>query len=225
MDDVVRWDLWPKRTHAPSGEVIGYRKTPSGYRSQRIVIPELASLIAVEAIDAWTCDLRDIHGLSNSKDSDFATTDLDLFAEKKCRGLIKSVNLQALNSNLDYSGVGLTKDVSRDRFHSYSWEPGNIFVVNTDGSHHLSAARYLARKLGVKHEVTAPMDRYSLDPTMVDRMIRAYEIYALPYWSFWPEGGISDLLKCQSALNSDPLSASNIDPSGAEQARRCVVFI
>ena len=29
--------------------------------------------------------------------------------------------------------------------------------------------------------------------------------------------------KCQSASSSDPLSASNIDPSGAELARRCVV--
>ena len=28
---------------------------------------------------------------------------------------------------------------------------------------------------------------------------------------------------CQSASNRDPLSASNIDPSGAELARRCVV--
>ncbi|MEY8839341.1 hypothetical protein AB9K41_09965 [Cribrihabitans sp. XS_ASV171] len=30
---------------------------------------------------------------------------------------------------------------------------------------------------------------------------------------------------CQSASNRDPLSASNIDPSGAELARRCVVLM
>ncbi len=32
-------------------------------------------------------------------------------------------------------------------------------------------------------------------------------------------------LECQSAFNPDPLSASNIDPLCAEQARRCVVSI
>jgi hypothetical protein len=30
---------------------------------------------------------------------------------------------------------------------------------------------------------------------------------------------------CQSALNFNPLSASNVDPLCAEQARRCVVSI
>lgn len=30
---------------------------------------------------------------------------------------------------------------------------------------------------------------------------------------------------CQSEFKTDPLSASNIDPLCAEQARRCVVFI
>ena len=31
-------------------------------------------------------------------------------------------------------------------------------------------------------------------------------------------------LACQSALKFDPLSASNIDPLGGEQARRCVAL-
>ncbi len=31
-------------------------------------------------------------------------------------------------------------------------------------------------------------------------------------------------LECQSALKFDPLSASNIDPLGGEQARRCVAL-
>jgi enoyl-CoA hydratase/carnithine racemase len=31
-------------------------------------------------------------------------------------------------------------------------------------------------------------------------------------------------LDCQSALKFDPLSASNIDPLGGEQARRCVAL-
>jgi len=30
--------------------------------------------------------------------------------------------------------------------------------------------------------------------------------------------------ECQSALKFDPLSASNIDPLGGEQARRCVAL-
>jgi general L-amino acid transport system permease protein len=41
---------------------------------------------------------------------------------------------------------------------------------------------------------------------------------------FMPPGTNFDIILCQSALKFDPLSASNIDPLGGEQARRCVAL-
>ncbi len=71
--------------------------------------------------------------------------------------------------------------------------------------------------------------RFGIGRPATEEQIAAIDIDVMPDGRGYPEGSGTyaegeELYICQSALKFDPLSASNIDPLGGEQARRCVAL-
>lgn len=196
--NVVSWQDWPGKSSGISsrpGEIYIYRDGTYGYRGYLEYIPALAELIRSERIAIWTCDLKDIHGLSASKSSEFDFRDLDLMVEARCAELVTDVSEAGMLNNLAHRGIGLVNGIDRDFFRSFSWEPGRLYVANGDGSHHLSAARYIARKLGLEFTLSAPLVRYWIDPTQVRRLRYSFDIFVVSKDLMWGQGGVCDLLQ------------------------------
>lgn len=185
-DSVVRWDLLgqtfePWLRHLPEKGLLNGFRAQSGnhYGHFELTRSEYASLVRKEVADDWTCDITAIDGFSASRANLFAFRDTDQMAEKACRGLIDEVSHQRLAENLAHKGIQIRhKPGTSDHFTRYSWD-GRLFVMNTDGSHHMAAAKYLAERLGVAVPMRATLVQYWLDETAIDSLCRDFEMFVI----------------------------------------------
>lgn len=196
--DVARWDEWASMTPAvcdKPGGLLGYRRGPYGYSSYDDLIPELAGLCSMTRVEHWSCDLRDIHGFSASKSSTTRFSDLDAMVERDSPELIADISPAGMRRNLEHRGIALLHAPGQDHFRAFSWTGGHIYVANSDGSHHLAAARYIARKLDLAVSLSAPLELHEFDQLNVYRLRQRFGLYAIPGRLLWADGGVCELLQ------------------------------
>lgn len=58
-----------------------------------------------------------------------------------------------------------------------------MFVINDGGSHHLSAAKYVATRIQQPVEMSAPLHYYALDAHAVAALRSEYDVYVVSYES------------------------------------------
>jgi len=193
--DIVAWHGWGGYGCDSHGEgpgiVRGWKHTRWGYESQSA--PLLADFGVTSVVDSWWCEIQDVHGLSASKSelSDFDS--LDDLVETNSREMIRCIDQAWLDKNLAHDQIRILRSPSNDCFSRYQWD-GRIYLLNSGGSHHFSAARYIAKRIGVEVPLTGPLHEHSLNSAVVQDVTSRFEILAAPQdWP--PHHSLHDLMR------------------------------
>ncbi|EOG4615041.1 DUF6685 family protein [Pseudomonas aeruginosa] len=181
---VVRWHEWGSAVHGSwprlaAGEMLGWRSQGGQYGSFHLTRDDLASLGTREIKDQWQCEIQDVVGLSASKSELRSFVSLDDMVATNSRPMIEPVSLEKLEQNLAWSEIRiLHRDDPSDHFACYRWD-GRLFLMNSGGSHHFAAARYIASRLSRAVPLQGQLRIYGLNSASVASLVRDFEIFVL----------------------------------------------
>ncbi|HAU3362225.1 TPA: hypothetical protein JDL67_005129 [Salmonella enterica subsp. salamae] len=139
--------LWHEWLHHEKNHIcFYYPKLKQRYCSYPRHIPEMDNLFSQTETANYPIDITDITGMSASHDPDCNVSDMDEFAVLCCQKQIHPVTPSHLEDNMSHRELRLTEM----NFERCSWKPERLYWDNCGGSHHLAAARYQAKMLGIK---------------------------------------------------------------------------
>lgn len=173
---VTHWHHWLKTERKTMLRYYSM-ENPSNLNSFRQMT--LDSFIDVREIPKWKCDIREIAGLQCSKSDLNSYSTLDDMAEQADPDLISEISEQMLNKHLAHEGINILhhKDTP-DLFVQYQWD-NRIFCMNSDGSHHLAAARYTAKKINKPFFITGRMKKYSFNRNNITPWLEKNSIFVV----------------------------------------------
>lgn len=176
---VTRWHELGKQSGEARGYLRGWR-TAGGhhFESFSIMRPEYAQLGRCDVANDWTCDISDLHGFSASKSElrDFEST--DRMVETNSREMISEISLQKLNENLAHPEIRIIHSPDIDYFTRYRWD-GRLWLMNSGGSHHTAAAKYIAARLRHRVPLTGKLYTYALHAPAIASLCNDYRIFVI----------------------------------------------
>lgn len=172
----VPFDYWRDRKR---GEVLGWHHECGTYSSFYLQREEFANFGSCEITEDWECDIQDITGLANSKSELKDFDSLDHMVETKSRDMIEPISTDKLRENLAWSEIRIMRgDGSSDSFARYLWD-GRLFLINSGGSHHFAAARYIASRTGARVPLRGRLRTYSINEKAVASLQRDFEMFVI----------------------------------------------
>jgi hypothetical protein len=184
-DSVPRWHEWGQRSRSDgavfkAGELLGWKTHRNfGYRSYRVVRPDLAGFGDCTQLPGWHCDIQDVDGLHASKSTLVRFNSLDAMAQQEVPGLIDEVSSARLARLLERHEIrALRQQRSGDHFVRYLWD-GRIFLLNRSGSVHFAAARLMAAQLKQRVALGGELQVLSIEPQVVSSLRRDFELFAV----------------------------------------------
>jgi len=181
---VVRWhewegevlSRWPRRGR---GILMGWRYSDSSYGSFSVEREEFSHFVSCEITEDWECEIQNVTGLaaSKSKLEDFES--LDKMVETNARKLIEPCTADKLRENLAWGEIRiLHRNNPSDFFARYLWD-GRVFFVNSGGSHHFAAGRYVAARIEALVPLRGKLCTYSINKMAVASLQRDYEMFVM----------------------------------------------
>ena len=185
LGSVPRWHEWGQagtvRGDAfQAGELSGWSAGRYfGWRSTRVVLPDLASFGSCARTPRWRCDIQDVTGLQASK-SELAKYDsLDAMALQGVRSMVSEVSRSRLNALLAHRELRfLRQPKASEHFVRHLWD-GRLFLANGAGSPRFAAARYVAGRIGLAVPLCAELHTCSIEPLAVSGLRRGWELFAV----------------------------------------------
>jgi hypothetical protein len=180
--NTLRWDLWRWETYHGSRAVRWFCRQKDGYRSLDKRISELENFTEQQTIQHWTCDIQEIEGLAASKSDLHLYASLDDFAISECATLIMDVSEKNLDGNLNHDEIRILHRPGGggDSFARYLWDGKLTFLLNSGGSHHFAAARYIASRLRIPVPLSVRLAVYRIRSEAAQQLTSRYDLYALP---------------------------------------------
>lgn len=184
-ESVPRWHEWGEAlfTHWPHrqrrGEVMGWRYVGGTYSSYDVNREEFANFSSCEITEGWECDIQDVTGLSASKSELKDFDSLDRMVETNSRDMIEPITADKLRENLAWREIRILHcaDTS-DFFARYLWD-GRVFLINSGGSHHFAAARYIAARIGSPVPLHGKLRTYVINEMAVASLQRDFEMFVM----------------------------------------------
>jgi hypothetical protein len=183
-ESVVKWHEWgaapfARRFHRAPGELPGWRYCGGTYSSFHATREEFVNFGACEITEGWQCDIQDVTGLAASKSNLMSFASLDAMVESNSKELIDAITEEKLRENLAHDEIRiLHRDPSYDFFARYLWD-GRTFLMNSGGSHHFTAARYIAARLKIPVPLRGRLCTYSINQTAIDKLTRDFELFVI----------------------------------------------
>ena len=167
---------WPRRN---PGALMGWRATNGHYESFQIERPEYAQIGRQEILKNWSCDITDVHGFSASKSELHNFKSTDAMVETNSRTMIDEISHEKLTKNLAHREIRIihSSDTS-DHFTRYLWDD-RLFLMNSGGSHHFSAAKYIAARLPEAVTLNGKLYVYSLNAAAIASLRRDFEMFVI----------------------------------------------
>jgi hypothetical protein len=185
VDSVPRWHEWGQRSRSDgavfqAGELLGWKTHRHfGYRSYRVVRPDLARFGDCLQLPGWHGDIQEVDGLCASKSTLVRFSSLDAMARQEAPGLIDEVSSARLARLLERHEIrALRLRRSADHFVRHLWD-GRLFLVNRSGSMHFAAARFMAARLGQGVALGGGLQLPSIEPQAVSSLRRDFELFAV----------------------------------------------
>ncbi len=181
---VVRWHEWgdPELLAWPQGGrgvVTGWRRVGGAYEMFQATIPALMAFAKCHSIVEWSCEIQDLSGFSNSQSDLSRFSSLDALVQSDARDLIRSISLDGLVKNLAHPGIGILRDPkTTDHFVRFAWDK-RFFLDNADGSHHLAAARFIAKRIGESVPLPGLLRTYAVSEEAVRLINAEYYVFAI----------------------------------------------
>jgi len=175
-ENQVMWQNWPSFGTRP---LFWKKHSLGGYCAHTPELPELDNWVLSEEIAEWQCDIRDIQALAASKSPLESFSDLDTFALNRAGWCIQDVSVAGLQENLAWEEVRITEPDRGDWLQVDLWEGPRVSLINSGGSHHFSAARWVAGRLGQPTPITGRLVIHSLNASAVNALSRKYSMVAI----------------------------------------------
>jgi len=181
---VVRWHEWgdPELLawpHGGRGLVTGWQDGNGAYETFKTTIPAFMAFAKCHSINEWACDIQDIYGFSNSDSNLQQFDNLDALVQKNARDLITVISPESLAKNLAHPGICILNcEKTTDHFVRFAWDR-RLFLNNTGGSHHLAAARFIARRIGQRVRLPGTLRTYAVSEEAVGRLQADYDMFAI----------------------------------------------
>lgn len=167
---------WPRRER---GTLLGWKMCDkSHYGSFTLHRPEYAQIGLCEIANEWACDITDVHGFSASKSELFDFTSTDQMVEANSPDMIDEITHEKLTKNLAHGEIRIIHSPGSDYFSRYLWD-GRLFLMNSGGSHHFAAAKYIAARLGQSVALRGKLHTYSLNALAIASLRRDYEMFVI----------------------------------------------
>lgn len=193
-EHVVAWHNWPPISGFDSGCVQYFTFSNYSHGGGVIYRQDLEHMVERNIIEQWRCDIQDVVGLTASKSSLSKFKTLDEMVMAKSPELIDSISREKLYGNLAHDEVRiLPQHGGSDCFARRMWDDGRIILVNSGGSHHFAAARYIARHLGCDVPLSGKLYTYAIRPDAVASLLTDFDLYAIPELEFY--NGFLDALR------------------------------
>lgn len=185
VDSVPRWHEWGQRSRSDgavfkAGELLGWNTHRNfGYRSYRVVRPDLAGFGDCMQLPGWHCDIQDVDGLCASKSTLVRFSSLDAMAQQEAPRLIDEVSRARLARLLEMHEIrALRRRRSGEHFVRHLWD-GRIFWLNRSGSMNFAAARFMAARLEQRIALGGELQVPSIEPQAVSSLRRGFELFAV----------------------------------------------
>jgi hypothetical protein len=167
------------------GVLRGWHAERGGYyTSFHANLPEYKRLAKEHTVHNWECDITQVDGFSSSKSKlgDFQTT--DEMVEANSQKMISPIDQAKLDENLAHKEIRIIHDPkTSDCFAQYRWDK-RTWLLNSGGSHHFAAAKYIAARLGVKVPLKGKLRTYELDIASLQALRTKFEMFAISDDSF-----------------------------------------
>ena len=142
-------------------------------------IEPLRRLVSGVVENEWSCDIRQVVGVTQSKSPLERFGSLDELAIRASPELSADVSPENLRANLAHHGIRIGQPHSTDCFRRRLWDRGRVFLCNGDGSHHFAAARYIAGQLGQSVMLKGPLWTYRIETAVLRELLRQFELFAI----------------------------------------------
>ncbi len=183
-ESVVKWhEFGESRQSCPPcrnrTEMLGWRYARGSYSSFVLSREEFADIGSCTVTEQWECDIQDVTGLAASKSVLEDFDDLDRMVETNSLRMIEPVTEEKLRENLAWDEIRILnrKDPS-DFFARYLWD-GRVFLINSGGSHHFAAARYIAARIGTPVPLRGTLRTYAINPLPVVSLRSDFEMFVM----------------------------------------------
>lgn len=166
---------WPRRGR---GTLMGWKRDRFGYGSFALHRPEFSEIGLCVTTEDFACDITDVHGFCASKSElrDFAST--DCMVERNAREMIDEISHEKLAKNLAHTEIRIIHSPGSDYFGRYRWD-GRLFLMNSGGSHHFAAAKYIAARLSQPVALVGRLYTYSLNAVAIASLRRDFEMFVI----------------------------------------------
>lgn len=175
---IVDWHEWGRESGRLRGELHGWEFSTGTLCGTHQMREDLANFDSCRIVEDWTCDIQQIDGVSASKSHLYRFASLDEMVETDSRKEIEPLTIEKLHTNLAQCESSILRHHSSYRFIRYRWD-GRVFLVNSDGSHHFGAARYIAKRLGILVPLRGKLSTYSINPGAVSSLRRDFEMFVI----------------------------------------------
>lgn len=168
---------WPS---LEPGELSGWRAEAGHYYgSFHLKRPNYFPIGRCEITNDWTCDISDVYGFSASKSNLIEFADTDEMVETNSPSLIADISHEGLKKNLNHKEIRILHDPdTTDHFTRYMWDR-RVFLMNTGGSHHFAAAKYIAARLPAKVALKGDLHTYSLNSSTIASLRNEFDIFVI----------------------------------------------
>jgi hypothetical protein len=179
VDSVVAWHELGTSFISEPGSLMGWRQSDGGsYESFLLQRFEFAQIGERKITDSWECDITDVHGFSASKSNLHSFASTDQMVEANSKRMIDVITHEKLAINLDHKEIRIIHSPGKDSFCLHSWD-GRVFLMNSGGSHHFAAAKYIAARLAVSVALRGTLCTYSISADAVASLRRDFEMFVI----------------------------------------------
>jgi hypothetical protein len=184
LSSVVPWQDWAERPcniyrERNAGWAVGWKQSGDRYTSFEATLPALVRLTKRSTDENWSCDIRDVQGLAASKSNLHEFLSMDAMVEANSQEMIANITTAGLQQNLAHKEIRIIHGTpGDDYFLRHRWD-GRVFLMNSGGSHHFAAAKYIAARLSASVVLTGRLRTLSLDPAAVFELCDEYEVFAI----------------------------------------------
>lgn len=186
-DEVVRWndfgDLGYETSRMYQRRLNGWTRAPDSYQnysSTSLVREDLLNLGIVKEIQRWGCDIQQVDGFSASKSELHRFKSMDAMVECNSQSMITPVTQEKLEENLRWDEIRIISREDHDYFSTWEWD-GRIFLMNSGGSHHFAAAKYIAKRIGVNVPLIGRYKIHGINQVALASLRRDFDIFVLSW--------------------------------------------
>ncbi len=184
---IVRWNDFGsllREDHFHRRRLSGWTRCPGAYHnygSTSIVREDLLNLGTVIEQERWSCEIQDVEGFSASKSELQNFKSMDAMVMRNSEEMITPLTKEKLEENLRWDEIRIiSREKTTDHFATWEWD-GRVFLINSGGSHHFAAAKYIAKRLEIKVPLSGKHVMYGINQVAVASLRRDFDIFVMSW--------------------------------------------